>query len=41
MGVIPEAMNDIFDDIKEMKNWDFRITVSFMELYKEQLFDLL
>ncbi|PNF43510.1 hypothetical protein B7P43_G09319 [Cryptotermes secundus] len=41
MGVIPRAINDIFDKIKEMKNWDFRITVSFMELYKEQLFDLL
>jgi kinesin family protein 4/21/27 len=41
MGVIPRAINDIFYKVKELKNWDFRITVSFMELYKEQLFDLL
>lgn len=41
MGVIPRAINDIFDTVKEMENWDFRIVVSFMELYKEQLYDLL
>jgi kinesin family protein 4/21/27 len=37
MGVIPRAINDIFDTVKEMENWDFRILISFMELYKEQL----
>jgi kinesin family protein 4/21/27 len=41
MGVIPRAINDIFDTVKEMENWDIRIMVSFMELYKEQLYDLL
>ncbi|GFG32670.1 hypothetical protein Cfor_12769 [Coptotermes formosanus] len=41
MGVIPRAINDIFDTVREMANWDFRIMVSFMELYKEQLYDLL
>ncbi|PSN37848.1 hypothetical protein C0J52_20777 [Blattella germanica] len=41
MGVIPRAINDIFEKTKEMENWDFKITVSFMELYKEQLYDLL
>jgi kinesin family protein 4/21/27 len=32
MGVIPRAIHDIFNTVKGMKNWDFRITVSFMEV---------
>jgi kinesin family protein 4/21/27 len=32
MGVIPRAINDIFDTVREMANWDFRIMVSFMEV---------
>jgi hypothetical protein len=32
MGVIPLAINDIFNTVREMKNWDFRIMVSFMEV---------
>ena len=32
MGVIPRAINDIFDTVKEMENWDIRIMVSFMEV---------
>jgi kinesin family protein 4/21/27 len=32
MGVIPRAINDIFDKVKEMEKWDFKITVSFMEV---------
>lgn len=32
MGIIPRAINDIFDKVKEMEDWDFRITVSFMEV---------
>ena len=32
MGVIPRAINDIFDAVKEMENWDIRIMVSFMEV---------
>lgn len=41
MGIIPRAVSDIFDKIKETKDKEFSVTASFMELYKEQLFDLL
>lgn len=42
MGVIPRAMNDIFQTIDKKSNeFDFKVTCSFMELYQEQLFDLL
>jgi kinesin family protein 4/21/27 len=32
LGIIPRAINDIFDTVKEMENWDVRIMVSFMEV---------
>lgn len=43
VGVIPRAMIDIFDQIKQMESSDFEfdVTCSFMELYQEVLFDLL
>ncbi|CAD1473299.1 unnamed protein product, partial [Heterotrigona itama] len=41
MGVIPRAVNDIFDMILLKEDWNFKVTVSFMELYQEQLYDLL
>lgn len=40
-GVIPRAVNDIFNHTMENRDWEFKICVSFMELYKEQLYDLL
>ena len=40
-GIIPRAVNDIFEQINSKDEWDFKVTVAFMELYKEQLFDLL
>ncbi|XP_053989856.1 chromosome-associated kinesin KIF4A-like [Hylaeus volcanicus] len=40
-GVIPRAVNDIFHIISSKEDWSFRVTVSFMELYQEQLYDLL
>lgn len=40
-GVIPRAVHDIFDIVSLKKDWNFKITVSFMELYQEQLYDLL
>ena len=40
-GVIPRAVNDIFEQIQSKNDWDFKVSVSFMELYKEQLYDLL
>lgn len=41
MGVIPRVTEDIFDRIKSREDWNFKIAVSFMELYQEQLYDLL
>lgn len=40
-GIIPRAVNDIFEQIEAKTEWDFKVTVAFMELYKEQLYDLL
>lgn len=42
MGVIPRAINDIFDKIVTMnEDHDFVVKCSFVELYNEKLFDLL
>ncbi|XP_027230346.2 chromosome-associated kinesin KIF4-like isoform X2 [Penaeus vannamei] len=40
-GIIPRAVRDIFEGVSEKKNSDFLVKVSFIELYKESLFDLL
>lgn len=40
-GVIPRALHDVFTTINEKNDWTFKVSVSFMELYKEQLYDLL
>ncbi|XP_042881308.1 chromosome-associated kinesin KIF4-like isoform X2 [Penaeus japonicus] len=40
-GIIPRAVRDIFEGVSEKKNADFLVKVSFIELYKESLFDLL
>lgn len=41
MGVIPRVMQDIFNHINNDKSNIYEITVSFMELYQEVLYDLL
>ncbi|XP_065312845.1 chromosome-associated kinesin KIF4A-like isoform X2 [Gordionus sp. m RMFG-2023] len=52
IGLIPKAINDVFKYIKNLKsdvienvsncvNIDFRISVSFLEIYKEEIIDLL
>lgn len=41
LGVIPRAVADIFKHIERMSDHDFEINCSFMELYQEQLYDLL
>lgn len=42
IGVIPRAMQDIFERIEKMSDQtDFLVKCSFMELYQEQLYDLL
>ncbi|XP_017471190.1 PREDICTED: chromosome-associated kinesin KIF4A [Rhagoletis zephyria] len=41
-GVIPRIMRDIFERIKKLaEEYDFVVKCSFMELYQEQLYDLL
>lgn len=40
-GVIPRAVEDIFETIKDKQDWEYKVTVAFMELYQEQLYDLL
>jgi len=40
-GVIPRAVRDIFKHIQESAEVKHTVSVSFMELYNEQLFDLL
>lgn len=41
MGVIPRALHDIFNTCKDNFSYDFNISVSFMEIYQEVLYDLL
>ncbi|XP_072748059.1 chromosome-associated kinesin KIF4 [Anoplolepis gracilipes] len=40
-GIIPRVTHDIFERIKSKEDWSFKVAVSFMELYQEQLYDLL
>ncbi|XP_036144376.1 chromosome-associated kinesin KIF4-like [Monomorium pharaonis] len=40
-GIIPRVVYDIFEAIKSKEDWSFKVAVSFMELYQEQLYDLL
>lgn len=40
-GVIPRVIDDIFEIIESKQDWSFKVAVSFMELYQEQLYDLL
>lgn len=40
-GVIPRAVSEIFNYVRDNFSYDFTITVSFLELYQETLFDLL
>jgi len=40
-GIIPRVIYDIFEIIKSKEDWNFKVAVSFMELYQEQLYDLL
>lgn len=40
-GIIPRVIDDIFQIIESKEDWSFKVAVSFMELYQEQLYDLL
>lgn len=39
--IIPRVTHDMFKIIRSKEDWNFKVTVSFMELYQEQLYDLL
>ncbi|XP_015836868.1 chromosome-associated kinesin KIF4A isoform X2 [Tribolium castaneum] len=41
MGVIPRAITEIFNTVRENFVYDVSVTVSFVELYQETLYDLL
>lgn len=41
VGVIPRAVADIFQKMDDMPDHTFTMHCSFMELYQEQLYDLL
>ncbi|XP_035165965.1 kinesin-like protein KIF27 isoform X10 [Oxyura jamaicensis] len=40
-GIIPRAIQELFQHISENHNVDFRVKVSYIEVYKEELRDLL
>ncbi len=39
-GILPRALSQLFDEVRLM-NCEFTVRVSFLELYNEELFDLL
>jgi len=39
-GIIPRTLSDLFDELR-MRQVDSVVKVSFMEIYNEELFDLL
>ncbi|CAL8115348.1 unnamed protein product [Orchesella dallaii] len=39
-GILPRALSDIFDEVRAM-SCDFQVRASYLELYNEELFDLL
>lgn len=40
-GIIPRAIQELFQHISENRNIDFHVKVSYIEVYKEDLRDLL
>jgi len=41
LGIIPRALNDIFDNLRIGETVESFVRVSFVELYNEEIFDLL
>jgi len=39
--VIPRAINQLFEEIKKKHEYNTTVHVSYLEIYKEQMFDLL
>ena len=40
-GIQPRAISHIFSQIENRTEYDFKVSVSYMELYNERIFDLL
>ena len=40
-GIIPQSLCQIFDELKTFADTEFSVRVSFLELYNEEIFDLL
>ncbi|XP_067210795.1 kinesin-like protein Klp61F [Linepithema humile] len=40
-GIIPRALSHLFDELRLLESQEYTIRVSFLELYNEELFDLL
>ena len=40
-GIIPRAINQIYQEVGRHSDHDFNIMVSYLEIYNEQIFDLL
>ncbi|KAK7485932.1 hypothetical protein BaRGS_00022798 [Batillaria attramentaria] len=41
MGIIPRILRDLFDGIQDRPEYDFNVKVSYLEIYNEDLLDLL
>ncbi|KAJ8674290.1 hypothetical protein QAD02_005552 [Eretmocerus hayati] len=40
-GVIPRALSHLFDELQSVQTQEYHVRVSFLELYNEEIFDLL
>ena len=40
-GIIPRALAQVFDELRVQQDAEFTVRVSFLELYNEEIFDLL
>ncbi|KFM76066.1 Kinesin-like protein KIF11-B, partial [Stegodyphus mimosarum] len=40
-GIIPRSLHQLFEELNKEENVEFSVRVSFLELYNEELFDLL
>ena len=40
-GIIPRALAQLFDELRIQQEAEFSVRVSFLELYNEEIFDLL
>ncbi|CAH2315591.1 chromosome-associated kinesin KIF4A [Pelobates cultripes] len=41
VGVIPRVIKALFDEIEQRTDWEFQLKVSYLEIYNEEILDLL